>query len=439
MTGNVRRAFGIGIVVGISVVALAALVVARWPASSLTTTTQAIAAAPAAQTTADEKEAAEGPQAAPKEAAQKDGVAKEAAEKEAAEKEAAAEPLFHDIHFHLTNYLQEGIDTNRMLDIMGGRVGRVALFGIPLLQKWDPFLNGERRPKYYLETGAELYYYSFIDAMIARQYLRLKEKDRERFDPFIVGFNPTDMNGKEHIRNVLLTFPGVFVGIGEFSIHKELVTPKVTGHAASLLNPAVGSILEFAAETGLLVVLHCDIDEIRPTPDRPAHLDDLKRLFAKHPRASIIYAHTGLGRFVGPSKNHVGFLREIVADPALSHVSLDISWDEVAKWVVRDAESTKAWAELINEYPDRFLFGTDSVAPQSVEGYLKCYMDYEPLWNLLTPAASRAVRLGNYERLVNTARPKVRAWEDKNLADDDEPIIIPFPKPGEKTKAAAAR
>ncbi|MFM8253326.1 MAG: hypothetical protein ACKOBW_17175, partial [Planctomycetota bacterium] len=63
----------------------------------------------------------------------------------------------------------------------------------------------------------------------------------------------------------------------------------------------------------------------------------------------------------------------------------------------------------------------------------------EPLWNLLTPAASRAVRLGNYERLVNAARPKVRAWEEKNLAEDDEPIIIPFPKPGEKTKAAAAR
>ena len=350
-----------------------------------------------------------------------------------------AEPLFHDVHFHLTNYLQEGIDTNRMLDIMGGRVGRVALFGIPLLQKWDPFLNGERRPKYYLETGAELYYYSFIDAMIARQYLRLKEKDRRRFDPFIVGFNPTDMNGKEHIRNVLLTFPGVFVGIGEFSIHKELVTPKVTGHAASLLNPAVGSILDFAGETGLVVVLHCDIDEIRPTPDRPAHLDDLKRLFAKHPKASIIYAHTGLGRFVGPAKNHVGFLREIVSDPALKHVSLDISWDEVAKWVVRDMETTKAWAELINEYPDRFLFGTDSVAPQSVEGYLKCYVDYEPLWNLLTPAASRAVRLGNYERLIDAARPKVRAWEEQQLQDDEDPIIIPFPKNAEKTKAAAAQ
>ncbi|MFN7805243.1 MAG: hypothetical protein ACK5TO_14580, partial [Planctomycetaceae bacterium] len=109
------------------------------------------------------------------------------------------EPLFHDSHFHLTNYVHEGISTRRMLELMGDKVGRVALFGIPLTQKWDYFLNGKRRPGYYLESTSEMYYYSFVDAMIARQYLRLNETDRERFDPFIVGFNPTDMNARDHV------------------------------------------------------------------------------------------------------------------------------------------------------------------------------------------------------------------------------------------------
>ena len=59
---------------------------------------------------------------------------------------AKPEPLFNDIHFHLTNYVHEGITTRRMLSLMEQQVGRVALFGIPLSQKWDFFLNGKRRP-----------------------------------------------------------------------------------------------------------------------------------------------------------------------------------------------------------------------------------------------------------------------------------------------------
>lgn len=341
----------------------------------------------------------------------------------------AQKPLFHDVHFHLTNYVHEGIDTRRLLELMENKVGRVALFGIPLTQKWDFFVNGNRRPNYYLESDAEMYYYSFIDAMIAAQYLRLGEKDRQRFDPFIVGFNPTDMNGKDHIRNVLQTFPDVFVGIGEFSIHKELVSSKVTGHSASVNNPALDEILKFAAQTGLLVMLHCDINEMRPVEPHPTHIDDLRRLFARHSGASIIYAHTGLGRFVSPTKNHVALLDEMCRDESLRHVNFDISWDEVAKWIVKDDATVQAWADLLNRYPTRFLFGSDSVAPKDQVGYLKTFNDYEPLWKRLTPETSEAVRLTNYERLVDAARVKVRAWEAENVKQ---------PKPAREPEKKAA-
>ena len=43
----------------------------------------------------------------------------------------------------------------------------------------------------------------------------------------------------------------------------------------------------------------------------------------------------------------------------------DISWDEVAKYIVATPESISAGADMINQYPDRFLFGTDAVAPAS--------------------------------------------------------------------------
>ncbi len=37
------------------------------------------------------------------------------------------------------------------------------------------------------------------------------------------------------------------------------------------------------------------------------------------------------------------------------------------------------------------------------------------MWALLTPDAREKVRRGNYARLFDTARVKVRAWEKANL------------------------
>ena len=79
----------------------------------------------------------------------------------------------NDSHFHLTNYIQRGVTAVQMLAIMGDRVDRVALFGIPLQQKWDHNISGYQPPTYYLHSDARLYYYSFIDAMIADEYLHL--------------------------------------------------------------------------------------------------------------------------------------------------------------------------------------------------------------------------------------------------------------------------
>src|SRR5215467_10725559 len=74
--------------------------------------------------------------------------------------------LFNDSHFHLTNYIQEGLDIHDFLKIMGTKAGRVALFGIPLQQQWSWRVDEDRGPTYYLNSDAPLYYYSFTDAWI---------------------------------------------------------------------------------------------------------------------------------------------------------------------------------------------------------------------------------------------------------------------------------
>jgi len=45
-------------------------------------------------------------------------------------------------------------------------------------------------------------------------YKSLPREQQLRMDPMITGFNPTDMYAKDHIQRVLLTFPGVFSGVG---------------------------------------------------------------------------------------------------------------------------------------------------------------------------------------------------------------------------------
>src|SRR5215207_11165291 len=88
---------------------------------------------------------------------------------------------FNDSHFHLTNYVQEGISGPQFLNIMGNRVGRSTLFGIPLQQQWSFSNSGEFAPTYYLQTDAPLYYYSFTDAHIASAYRSLSKDQQARF------------------------------------------------------------------------------------------------------------------------------------------------------------------------------------------------------------------------------------------------------------------
>jgi predicted TIM-barrel fold metal-dependent hydrolase len=286
----------------------------------------------------------------------------------------------NDSHFHLANHVQEGTNINDLLRIMGTKVGRVALFG--------------------------------TDAVIARAYQSLSPADRARFDPMITGFNPTDMDAADHVRRVLTTFPGVFEGIGEFTIHKEFVSSKIAGETASLTSRALDRLLDFAAEVGLVVLIHNDIDAPFPKPGQePYQVLQLRDFVERHPKTTIIWAHMGLGRVVRPIHDQIGIIDRALSSPALNNLYVDLSWDETAKYIVATPEAVGITAELINKHSDRFLFGTDEVAPSNQTGYLKVYQLYEPLFARLTPSAKEQVRKANYLRLFDEARRKVRAWE----------------------------
>jgi len=151
----------------------------------------------------------------------------------------------------------------------------------------------------------------------------------------------------------------------------------------------------------------------------------MKALLKRHPKATIIWAHTGLGRVVHPTQvsaeaaervpNHVALLEAMLTDPALNHVNFDISWDEVAKYAVATPQSIANVTAMLNRHPDRFLFGTDTVAPANAAAYYAVFDMWAPIFRQLTADASLKVRKNNYERIFNEGRRRVREWERANV------------------------
>jgi predicted TIM-barrel fold metal-dependent hydrolase len=190
--------------------------------------------------------------------------------------------------------------------------------------------------------------------------------------------------------------------------------------------------LDFVSEVGMIAILHNDIDAPFPKPGQePYQAVQLRKLVTRHPKATIIWAHVGLGRIVTPAKGQLGIIEKVLSSSDVPNLYIDISWDETAKYLVATPETTAATAALINKFPDRFIFGSDVVAPKSLDAPLAVYNMYEPLWKALTPEASEKVRLGNYQRLFDAARVNVRAWEKANV---NKPKVVPQPVPssGEK-------
>jgi hypothetical protein len=73
------------------------------------------------------------------------------------------------------------------------------------------------------------------------------------------------------------------------------------------------------------------------------------------------------------------------------------------------------------------------VAPTDQEKYLKVYNMYKPLLAQLTPSTRQKLLKGNYARLFDAARIKVRAWE-KQHANDPGAIPPPTPSDGNGTE-----
>ena len=163
---------------------------------------------------------------------------------------------------------------------MGTRVGRSTLFGIPLQQQWSYANPATSRPTYYLQSDAPLYYYSFTDAYIAACIARCRRSDQARFDPMITGFNPSrHVRRRPHPARARDSSPACSRDRRVHASTRNSSRPRSPGETASLTNPALDRILDFAADAGLVGIIHNDIDVPFAKPDaEPAYLAQMTAL-----------------------------------------------------------------------------------------------------------------------------------------------------------------
>jgi hypothetical protein len=358
---------------------------------------------------------------------------------------------YSDCHFHPTNYIQQGYRPASLIaemDALG--IQYATLMPIPtnvLSSQPDPAWNpctGERQhcgPHYYLPAhlmtkrtltkkdmddacaATELYVNTGVDATTAMHYLQLPAAQRHRFDPMITGLHLGDMHSSTYLLHKLAQHPGVFTGLGEITVNKEVVQDLFAGKRQANLDDNADALIKLLQTCGIIgmpVVLHCDIDlPGQENNQAPAYLEGIRRLFC-HPfvsQTTIIWAHGGgLGRFVNAPDGHTAMLRQLLEDGRMKHVHIDLSWSVVAERLTQSPETQAAWVSLITDHPERFLFGSDALAPADRDAWNKTYASYNGLLMSLPDAVRSQLLRGNYRRVFVDARKRVRSYENFFLA-----------------------
>ena len=118
-----------------------------------------------------------------------------------------------------------------------------------------------------------------------------------------------------------------YAGIGEFHIY-----------GADADSPVMSAVVQLAKQYGIFLHLHGDADAVR-------------RVFAQDPDATVLWAHSG---FVDPDQ-----IRPMLA-------RYKRLWSDLAfrSQHASDGKVEPEWLALFKAFPDRFMVGTDTFAPE---------------------------------------------------------------------------
>jgi hypothetical protein len=275
---------------------------------------------------------------------------------------------FADCHLHLVDFLQRTDGIRAALSAMDSSgVEEAIVSGMPLVKQWP---QSERlRPEYYLDDDSHCYWYSATDVLVARQVLSLPPDQRKRIHPTICGFNGADRNAVEHVKRMIDWYPDFWQGIGEVMTRHDDLTALTYGEVARADNLALSAVFTFAGEHDLPVFLHSNAGSVWKR--EPIYLPEVETAVKTHPHTRFVWCHSGISRRIEIPTLSRELERLLATYPNLS---VDVSWVVYETNLLKNGKPNGQWVRLIEEYPDRFMIGTDKVGhfgdyPQEIHKY----------------------------------------------------------------------
>ncbi|WP_245977734.1 amidohydrolase family protein [Kushneria sinocarnis] len=314
---------------------------------------------------------------------------------------AASEPGYVDSHLHYVDFVQRSEGLEALVEAMDrAGVAQAQLMGLAVTRKWST--QFQHPPRALEGDTPALYWYSATDYRLAAELSRASPEVRERFYPFISGFNPTDRHASERIARLLSLYPGLWRGIGEILTRHDELSRLTEGETARADHPALMAVYALAGRRHLPVLLHSNVAPVDAA--EPRYLPELERAIAANPDTTFIWAHAGTSEVLNQRHGKLAWLNATVARLLERYPNLyvDLSWSVLHPYLLDGrGEARETWVALVERYPTRFMLGSDLVGHF---GPLGRVMDgFRPFLDELDGSTSRAVAQDNFRRLMDQA------------------------------------
>lgn len=314
-----------------------------------------------------------------------------------------------DAHVHVVDFKQKGDGLHALLQSMDeNNIGHAMIAGIGVKKKWSE--QEPQKPKYYLSDSSPVYWYSATDHYLLEDYKKLTPQQQRRLHPFISGFNPTDLGAAAALRAMLKSNPKTWQGIGEIFTRHDDLSMITEGEKPRADHEALLKVYQLAAEYDLPVLLHSNLTSKKNKSW--LYLDELKNALESAPNTRFILAHAGtsgtLHRWQTHENLHILLGRLLQQYPNLW---IDLSWSVLDPYIIEmktpeikvEIKKTQRgvntdWIKLIEQYPERFMIGSDVVGRYKSQG--EHMRNFSRLFKVLKPTTAKAVARDNFLNLL---------------------------------------
>lgn len=298
----------------------------------------------------------------------------------------------NDAHCHYVDFVQNTDGLDVLLEQMDiASVDNIVLFGLSVTKLWTDY--DRERPIYYDANDAPAYYYAFTDVILAEAIEKLPDEQKARIYPMICGFNPVDKNGLDHIKRMMEMYPDLWVGIGEVFFRHDDLTRMIYGRNPTANCASMDPVYAYAAEKNLPVWIHSDIGD--PVSNKTTFLYEMEDAIKNHPDTKIVWCHIGDTRGV-----NVEGLTDITKRLLKTYANLyyDISWVVFEQIIAPDGKPDPEWIAIFEEFPTRFMVGTDKIGGFS--DYVQTIRKYDVLFDALTDETAKKLASENMFELL---------------------------------------